>query len=174
MKEPFRSRPPIRRPEVEDDQIVDGEVEEEALALIPLEGPDEIPLPHDAAPSHSLRRQLLAVRVPGPGLLALALALLAAGVFFTLLNVATLPDDVANWWPMATLAAAGLWSLVALLRRDARSFLGGASAAGLSVSFLLDVQDVAPLEETVVGVILITLGVAIMVRGLLMRPPRSV
>jgi hypothetical protein len=96
--------------------------------------------------------------------------MMVAGIFFTYLNAAANPDPVLEWWPSVSLFVSLVWSMVALVRRNATAFLGGAGAAGLSISLLLHTQDVAQFQETVVGVILISIGLAIVVRGLLLRP----
>ncbi len=162
MNTPFRSRPHIRpKPDDEDNQqIVEGIIAEDH-ALVPVDLP-----PEEEAPRRRRRRP----RVANPGLLILALGLMVAGVFFTMMNVDALSDQVLEDWPFVTLGLAVLWCLIALVRRDATAFLGGAAIIGLSVSLLLDTQDVgASFEETVVGSILIVLGLAIVVRGVLLR-----
>lgn len=176
MKQPFRSRPRVRprqepTPPEDDDQIVEGVIEEQHNQLVPV--PD-LP-PHAQAPrqgrrAKSSRRKLPQVGVSEPGLLLIALGLMAAGIFFTYLNVIENPDPALEWWPAVSLFVSMMWSMVALTRRNATAFLGGAGAAGLSISLLLHTQDVAEFQETVVGVILISIGLAIIVRGLLLRP----
>lgn len=180
MKQPFRSRPRVRprqeptEPE-DDDQIVEGVIEEPRNKLVPVPIPD-LP-PQGESPRQGRRsqppsgsRQLPVMRVAEPGLLLIAIGMMVAGIFFTYLNVAGNPDPVLEWWPSVSLFVSLVWSMVALTRRNATAFLGGAGAAGLSISLLLHTQDVAKFQETVVGVILISIGLAIIVRGLLLRP----
>lgn len=101
--------------------------------------------------------------------LVLALALIAAGVFGTLLVRGDVADQVREWWPLAIVAAAVVWMLLALVRRHVASFLGAAAFAGVGLSLLMDTQDIARAEETLLGVVLITAGLGIAVRGLLLR-----
>ena len=185
MNEPFRSRPKVTRdPPEEDLPIIDGVIEEippeesyannyeddyEYLAYEIDDEEIESPPPPVARPTPKRRR---GVKLAKPGLFLIALALVAVGIFFTLLNIVDFSDEVLEWWPAVTLGIAGLWSLVALIRRDSTAFLGGAGVAAISISLLLDAQSVAEFHETVVGIILIMLGVAVVVRGLLMRPRR--
>lgn len=183
-QEPFRSRPHVtRRPkpdsedtpspsaEPDEPEVVEGVLEEDEprqLLAAPAKPRQAIALPvdydEDEAEERTSGRQ-----VTSWGLLLIATGLTIGGVFITLLNVADLPDVVEKWWPMVSLIVALLWSFGALLRRNAASFLGGATVVGLSLSLLLDSQDIATFEETVVGIILMTFGLAIVMRGLLLR-----
>ncbi|NDJ86255.1 MAG: hypothetical protein GYB66_10245 [Chloroflexi bacterium] len=178
MTPPFRSRPHIRRPsdpadeDADNDDVIDGVIEEEPeQALVPM-ALSQTP-PDDAIPRRR-SRELSLPRVVRPDVLFVAIILILGGVFFTLLNTDSLSEAIVDWWPLVTLAGAAVYAFGALLRRHAVAFLGGMGVAGISLSLLLDTQDVAPFEETLVGIILVTLGVAIMVRGLLLRPARSV
>jgi hypothetical protein len=101
--------------------------------------------------------------------LVVALALIAAGIFGTLLVRGDVGDQVREWWPLAILAAALVWMVFALVRRHVASFLGAAAFAGVGLSLLMDTQDIAHAEETLLGVVLITAGLGIAVRGLLLR-----
>lgn len=176
MTQPFRSRPRVRRqPEEPQEQIVDGVIaEEEEQSLVPYDLPAEGLPPEEppltARPARPLRPRPAAHWEIRPALLILSVALVIAGIFFTLLNVASLSAAVREWWPAVLLGAAMLWSLIALIRRDAVAFLGGAGVSGVSISLLIDTQEMAEFRETVVGAILISIGVAIVVRGLLLRP----
>lgn len=104
-----------------------------------------------------------------PGMLGLAAALIALGIFGTLLNRGEVEGDVRAWWPAALIAFAVLWMLVALVRQRIPSFLGAAAVAGVGVSLLLDTQGVVPVEETLLGLILVAAGLGIVVRGFLLR-----
>ncbi|MCZ7539582.1 MAG: hypothetical protein M5U29_06685 [Anaerolineae bacterium] len=101
--------------------------------------------------------------------LLLALALIAGGIFGTLLWQDRLREEVAAWWPAILLIVAALWMLIALVRRQAASFLGGAALAGVGLSALLDAQDIAALRETLLGIVLVTMGLGVVVRGFLLR-----
>ncbi|MGQ9850397.1 MAG: hypothetical protein ACUVSU_10145 [Aggregatilineaceae bacterium] len=103
------------------------------------------------------------------GWLLLALALLAGGIVGTLLRQDRLSADDVSWWPVAVLILAGLWMLVALARRRVEAFLGGAALVGVGLSALLDTQDIASLRETLLGMVLITTGLGIVIRGLVLR-----
>jgi hypothetical protein len=131
--------------------------------------PAEMPAAQEEAPR---RRRLLR---PSPGVrirfgvLLLALALIAGGIFGTLLWQDRLREEVTRWWPAILLVAAALWMLIALVRRQVTSFLGGAALAGVGLSALLDAQDIATLRETLLGLVLVTVGLGIVVRGFLLR-----
>jgi hypothetical protein len=104
-----------------------------------------------------------------PGVLLLALFLIAAGVFGTLLNQDRLQTGVREWWPVAILAVAAMWMLVALVRRQVASLLGGSAFGGVGLSLLMHYQDIAKVQETVLGVVLVTVGLGIVIRGFLLR-----
>lgn len=101
--------------------------------------------------------------------LLLATALVAAGVFGTLLNQGRLRDEVADWWPLSLVVTAVLWMLVALIRRQIESLLGGAALAGVGLSFLMGTQGIADVRETLLGMVLVTAGLGVAIRGLLLR-----
>lgn len=119
-------------------------------------------------PRFNLSR-LLVWREVRPGLLVLALGLVAGGIFWTLSNLNRVPQAYEEWWAAVLLAFALVWSLIALAMRQAAAFLAGAGLAGISLSLLLDAQGVATWRETLVGVVLITLGLGIIARALLLR-----
>lgn len=187
--EPFRSRPRIRRPvepsirDIPEEDVIEGVIAEEYPPVMPppLETPRQPPpITVDIAPPVERRRRSRKTRQPERvrfypleitdlGLFFITLALIGGGVFFTLMNVTTLPDSTQRWYPAPILAGALLWSFVALSRRDATKFLGGAAVAGFSLSLLFHTQDIAPFAETFAGITLITIGVAVVVRGLLLR-----
>ncbi|MEB2287157.1 MAG: hypothetical protein OZ934_03500 [Anaerolineae bacterium] len=101
--------------------------------------------------------------------LLLALALIAGGIFGTLLRQDRLREEAVAWWPAILLVASALWMLIALVRRQVTSFLGGAALAGVGLSALLDAQDIAALRETLLGIVLVAVGLGIVVRGFLLR-----
>lgn len=140
-------------------------VEDEAT--VDLE--DDINAADDYAPRwHSLPRPTFDIMLRVDVLL-IALALVVSGVFGTLLVRGDVRDDAREWWPLALVATAVVWILGALLRRHVASFLGAAAFAGVGLSLLMDTQDIANFEETLLGVVLITAGLGIVVRGLLLR-----
>ena len=104
-----------------------------------------------------------------PGVLLTLLILIAGGVFGTLLRQDRINDDVVAWWPLGIVALAVLWLLAALIQRRITSFLGAAACAGVGLAVLMETQDIAALEETMLGVVLITVGLGIVIRGFLLR-----
>jgi hypothetical protein len=103
------------------------------------------------------------------GYLLLALALIAAGIFGTLLSQDRLRGDVAEWWPVSIVVVAALWMIIALARRQIASFLGGAALAGIGLSLVMNNQDIADFRETALGMALVTVGLGIVIRGFLLR-----
>jgi hypothetical protein len=103
------------------------------------------------------------------GVLFVVSLLIAGGIFGTLLNQGRLRDEVEAWWPVTILILAGGWMLVALLQRQVMAFLGGAACAGVGLSFLMSTQDIAAVEETLLGMVLITIGLGVVIRGFLLR-----
>ncbi len=167
-KSPFHSRPRLRPDEEE--QIIDGIMEPNPVqALVPVDEADKEPPPDDKSRRPRRRLRIGFPRVDQPGAFVLAVTLIVGGTFFTLMNVSSLSEQVLEWWPLTVLGGALLWSFVALIRQDPRSFLAGTGALGFGISLLLAAQDIATFEETVVGAILITLGLGIVMRGLLLR-----
>ncbi len=102
-------------------------------------------------------------------MLLLVVLLIAAGGAGTWLVRGDVPETVRAWWPGTLAAFAGVWMLVALLRQHVESFLGATVFAGIGLSLLMDTQDIAPFEETLFGVMLVTLGLGIVIRGFLLR-----
>lgn len=166
----------------------EDEAEYEELPIepfVPVSGGDEDDEDYDtyeaeaadlpAAPRR--RRSLPRARLPRVDLgivfrldvLLLALFLIAAGIFGTLLYQDRLQDDIVAWWPVAIIAGGALWMVLMLVRRQVAPFLGGSAFAGVGLSLLLNSQDIAAFEETVLGVVLVTVGLGIVVRGLLLR-----
>jgi hypothetical protein len=122
-----------------------------------------------------LRRPSLGIRRPGLGIeiqaatFLLAAGLIAGGIFGTLLKQGEIRQSFEEWWPLALLMVAGLWMLIALIRRRVASFLGGAALAGVGLSLLMDTQEIAVFEDTLLGIVLVTLGLGIVIRGFLLR-----
>ncbi|NLF79338.1 MAG: hypothetical protein GX573_26890, partial [Chloroflexi bacterium] len=67
------------------------------------------------------------------------------------------------------LVGAALWMLAALVQRRIAPFLGGAAAAGVGLSLLMDTQDIAAADQTLLGIVLATVGLGIIIRGFLLR-----
>lgn len=115
-----------------------------------------------------------APRVPGAAairwdMLLWVMILILSGIVGTLLVLGEISDDVETWWPVAVIVFAVAWMLGALLRRQVASFLGGATLAGVGLSLIMDAQDIARFEETLLGVALVTVGLGIVMRGFLLR-----
>ncbi|MCZ7541872.1 MAG: hypothetical protein M5U29_18555 [Anaerolineae bacterium] len=114
------------------------------------------------------RRPALNLRIQF-GVLVLVIVLVGGGIFGTLLKQGRLDPEIEEWWPAAIIAVAGLWMLAALFQRRIASFLGGAAAAGVGLSLLMDTQDIAAAEQTLLGIVLATVGLGIVIRGFLLR-----
>lgn len=114
-------------------------------------------------------KRLLVWQEVNPGLLFLAAGLIAGGVFWTMLNLGRVSQDAEQWWPVVLLVFAVLWSLTALIARRAGALLAATTLAGISISFLLDTQGYVTWQETLIGVVMVTIGVGIIVRGFLLR-----
>lgn len=146
--------------------------------FVPVSPPEEPPrrrfrpsLPRPGVPRlrrPTLRRPSMAVEVRF-GMLVIVVALVVAGIFGTLLKQDRIHGDLKAWWPLAILGGAAVWMLAALLRRRAAAFLGAAAVAGVGLSLLMDAQDIAQAQETLLGVVLVTVGLGIVVRGFLLR-----
>lgn len=109
-----------------------------------------------------------------PGALALAALLIAAGVIGTLLNLDRIELDLPAAWPVGVLAVALIWLVSALSRGHVTSALGAAALAGAGLSALLDTQGIAAWRETLIGLVLVALGLGIVLRGLLLRQNAAV
>jgi hypothetical protein len=92
-----------------------------------------------------------------------------AGIFGALLNRGQVPDNIEEWWPLAIVVAAAVWMVIALARRQVASFLGGSALAGVGLSLVMNNQDIADFRETLLGMVLVTAGLGIAIRGFLLR-----
>jgi hypothetical protein len=148
-----------------DEQIDEGEAE--------VYAPDEesrrrrvrLPRPRIGRPSLGIEIRF--------GVLLAAILLIVGGIFGTLLNLDRISGEVADWWPAALLAVAVLWMGAALIRRRVASFLGASAFLGVGLSLLMDTQRVADANDTIVGIVLITVGLGIVMRGFLLRGQAS-
>lgn len=104
-----------------------------------------------------------------PGVLIVVLLLVTAGIAGTLLNLGRLELDVPGEWPAALIVVAVLWLVLALSQRRVAPALGAAMLAGAGLSALLDTQGVAVWRDTMLGALLIALGLGLVIRGLLLR-----
>ncbi|HEY69119.1 MAG TPA: hypothetical protein G4O08_00895 [Anaerolineae bacterium] len=95
-------------------------------------------------------------------------ALIGAGIILLMITLDWLPADIANLWPVIVLIL-GIWLIVASLRR----YMG----RGFTIGFLVFTVGVFWLaegfnwihEDLFLPVLLISFGLAILLRGLLVR-----
>lgn len=131
-------------------------------------------------PHRRLRRGLLRLSLPRwarprlgieirGGMLLVVSILIAAGIFGTLLAMGSLRDSVEGWWPLVIIGGALVWMLLSLAQRRVAPFLGAWALAGIGLSALMDTQEVAPAHETVLGIVLVAVGLGIAFRGFLLR-----
>ena len=119
-----------------------------------------------------VRRMPFAVR---PMALLGVIVVIAIGVLLLLYQQNQLPAEVLVWWPLALIIPGVLWFLISLARRSGNGLLAGATLVGVGISFLLGTLSTYAVGSTLVGIVLISTGTAILVRGLLMgrQPIRS-
>ncbi|HEX3051565.1 MAG TPA: hypothetical protein VHP83_12970 [Aggregatilineaceae bacterium] len=150
--------------------------DEEELAFEPLVHVTRTP--GDNEPGAEVRRRIRLPRVTQPqialpnfrfGLLLLVVVLIGGGIFGVLLNQGRIRDDVEAWWPLVLVIGALGWMLVALIQRQGTSFLGAAAVTGIGLSLLMETQDIAEVQETLIGVMLVMVGLGIVIRGFLLR-----
>jgi intracellular septation protein A len=70
---------------------------------------------------------------------------------------------------MVGLVLAALWALWSLALRRAEAFLAACALVGACLSLWLDAQDFIDWRQTLVGLMLMALGVGIIGRGLVLR-----
>lgn len=104
-----------------------------------------------------------------PGLLFLALGLVFGGVFWTLHNLGETSENADGWWPLVLLVFALIWAVSSLIQRQITAFLAAITLTGISISLLMDAQDLIRWQESLIGTVLITIGIGIIARGLLLR-----
>ena len=139
---------------------------EERMAM-----PGELPESSQSAPA--LRRVTLP-KAPGPfrlnlGWLLVIVTLVAVALGLVFNNLGLLPETIIRWLPLVLLAPAALACIVTLVRRQPRALLGSTALLGAALSLALDAQGVAPLGASLVGVLLITVGTGLLLRGILLR-----
>lgn len=167
-----------RAPEEFSTDYSEPSIVDDLQPFVPVEStPPEVfaePMPYERVEREDEVRPVH-IRRTGPrvrvrfGVLVLALLLIAAGVVGTLRNLDRLELTVPEQWPFVVLAIAGLWLVIALNRRNVTSALGAAALAGVGISALLDVQGIAAWRETLIGTVVVMLGLGIVLRGLLLR-----
>jgi len=170
-----RLRP--RRNRQQEQESIPEVSDEEELAFEPLVHVTRTP--GDDEPIAEVRRQHIRLpRVARPqialpnfrfGLLLLVVVLIGGGIFGVLLNQERIRDDVEAWWPLVLVIGAMVWMLVALIQHQGTSFLGAAAVTGIGLSLLMETQDIAEVQETLIGVMLVMVGLGIVIRGFLLR-----
>lgn len=104
-----------------------------------------------------------------PILLAI-IFLIALTVGSILNNLGVLPQVVITYWPSVLLILSGLWTLLALVRRQARSLLIGSALVGISIALMLiTTGNIVATGTTLMGIVLISIGTGLLLRGLLLR-----
>jgi hypothetical protein len=141
--------------------------EEMALAAYEERAADDLPPPRQAPAAWRRAFSLGQDIQPGPALLALSL--ISTGIFWTLHNRGQAPDFLTAWWPLGLIVLAALWALYALRYGQMAAFLGSNVLAGLGFSLWLDAQDLLPWQDTLAGAVLISLGLGLIARGLVLR-----
>lgn len=96
------------------------------------------------------------------------LGAVAIGAAWLLINLELMPEGFYTAAPVAIGAIGALWFVSALLRRRPRSILFAAAWLGAALSLLLASQGIAEVGNTLIGLVLIAVGVALVLRGLLM------
>jgi hypothetical protein len=143
--------------------------DEEESAYVPPESPRRrLQLPPVRLPRIALGRPATGIEVRGV-ILLVAVTLIVAGIFGTLLNQGRIRPDVEEWWPLVIVVGALLWMVATLIRHQIASFLGGAALGGVGLSLLMGTQGIARSDETLLGMVLITVGLGIVIRGFLLR-----
>lgn len=130
--------------------------------------PDEETSLNDSEPRRlTLRRSRFPFEINTLALLTL-IGLVVLTVGLVLFNLGLLPSSVLRWWPLLLLIPSFMWFLATLFRRRIKGLLGSTALLGISVSLLLAAQNVAPPGATLIGVLFITVGAGLLLRGLLL------
>ena len=96
--------------------------------------------------------------------------LIALSVGLILNNLGVLPQSILAYWPLALLILSALWTVLALIRRRVRSLLGSTALLGLSIAlFLITTGNIIASGSTLLGIMLISVGAGLLLRGLLLR-----
>lgn len=96
------------------------------------------------------------------------LAVMLIGAVWLLISLELMPKAFYTAAPVAATAFGVLWFLVMLVQRRAKGIIFAAAWLGGALSLLLASQDVAQVGDTLIGLVLIAVGVALVLRGLLM------
>lgn len=98
------------------------------------------------------------------------LALMIVGAGLILMKLGALPETIVTWWPLVIVTPALLWLLVTVIRRNPSGLLSSTASLGIGISLLLATKTGTPIGSTLVGVLFITIGTGILLRGLLFGP----
>jgi hypothetical protein len=126
-------------------------------------------MPAEGAPPRRLTppRPRLPFTLQGSVLLGI-LAVIGLGVVWLLASFDMLPTMFVVAVPIAGAAFGALWFLTALVRRNPRGIVFSAAWLGAALSLLLAAQGVAAVGTTLIGLVFIAVGAALILRGLLM------
>jgi hypothetical protein len=116
-------------------------------------------------PRRPVRRLPFALR---PAALLGVVIVIVCGVLLLLYQQNQLPNEVLVWWPLALIVTGLVWFLLGLVRRSGNGLLGGAVLMGTGVSVQLSALSVYTVGSTLVGIVFISAGTAILLRGILM------
>jgi hypothetical protein len=96
------------------------------------------------------------------------LLLLGAGILMILINLDLIPQSIANLWPIPVVLA-GIWLIVIAARRPrARGLTAGIVVTAVGAFWLAESFNWIE-EDLFLPVLLISLGLGILFRGLLFR-----
>ncbi|MCE7947146.1 MAG: hypothetical protein DYG88_06930 [Chloroflexi bacterium CFX4] len=129
----------------------------------PVEASAESALPRRLTPP----RPRLPFTLQGSVLLGI-LAVIGLGVVWLLASFDILPTALVVAVPSAAAAFGALWFLAALVRRNPRGIVFSAAWLGGALSLLLAAQGIAAVGTTLIGLVFIAVGAALILRGLLM------
>jgi hypothetical protein len=93
------------------------------------------------------------------------LILVAIGVGAFLAERNALPRAITLWWPLLAILAAAIVLIRSLGQRAGNALLVSGAFLGFGISLLLATAFQVPLGQTWVGVTLIAVGLAIVLRG---------
>ncbi len=96
------------------------------------------------------------------------LAVIGLGVVWLLLSFDMLPATFGVVMPIVAAAFGMLWFLAALVGRNPRGIIFSAAWLGAALSLLLAAQGIAAVGTTLIGLVFIAVGAALILRGLLM------
>ncbi|MBX3062891.1 MAG: hypothetical protein KF726_07940 [Anaerolineae bacterium] len=150
-------------PEIELEAAAEPEPDSIAADIVPAtSSPEEMPRRRAVKP-----RSRTETRVRWGVLFSLLIVIVVA--LALLLNAQNvLPAEVLLWWPLALLIPGVVWLFGALVQRSGRGMLSSAAVIGVGISLLLGTQSILPVGSTLVGIVLISAGTSILLRGLLL------